>query len=81
MNKFKGKLSVKPSVATLKVGAVRPIFKADTHNYRPINISPLVSKLIENWVVKQLIEHLHISHNASASDAVWILYLFNRGCF
>lgn len=42
-------LSVKQSVvpAMLKVGAVCPIFKTDKHNYRPINISPLVSKLIE----------------------------------
>lgn len=49
------------------MGVVCPIFKAgdktDIHNYRPINILPVVSKVIEKWVVKQLIEHLCISHN------------------
>lgn len=46
---------------------VSPIFKAmdktDTHNYRPINILPVVLKVIEKWVDKQLIEHLCISRN------------------
>lgn len=57
-------LSVTPPVvpATWRAGVVRPTFITDKHNYRPINISPLVYKLIENWLVKQLIEHL-ISHN------------------
>lgn len=46
---------------------VSPIFKAgdktDKHNYKPINTLPVISKVIEKWVVKQLIEHVRINHN------------------
>uniref|UniRef100_A0A8C6SXY0 Reverse transcriptase domain-containing protein n=1 Tax=Neogobius melanostomus TaxID=47308 RepID=A0A8C6SXY0_9GOBI len=62
-------LSIKHSVVpdTWKVGVVSPIFKTgdktDKHNYRPINILPVVSKIIEKWVVKLLTEHLNRSHN------------------
>lgn len=42
-------LSVEPSVvpATWKVGVARSIFKTDKHHDRPINILPLVLKVIE----------------------------------
>ncbi len=63
-------LSIKHSVvpSVWKVSAVNPIFKSgrrsDINNYRPISLLPVVSKIIEKWVVKQLIEHLNNSYTA-----------------
>ena len=58
------KLSVVPPA--WKIGVVSPIFKAgdktDKNNYRPITILPIVSKILEKWVVKLLTEHLNEGH-------------------
>jgi len=48
--------------ADWKVAAVTPIFKscvtADMSNYRPISILPVISKIVEKWVVRLLVAHL-----------------------
>ena len=50
--------------AVWKVAAITPIFKSgkktDPSNYRPISILPIVSKVAEKWVNKQLIKHLNL---------------------
>lgn len=46
------------------MAAITPIFKSgnktDASNYRPISILPIVSKVAEKWVNKQLIKHLNL---------------------
>ncbi len=51
-----------------KMALVTPIFKSgersDMANYRPISILPVVSKIVEKWVAKLLIQHLNKSNNS-----------------
>lgn len=57
--------STVPSV--WKIATVTPIYKSgdqtDMANYRPISILPVTSKVMEKWVVKQLINHLNIDNS------------------
>lgn len=50
-----------------KMALVTPIFKSgersDMDNYRPISILPVVSKILEKWVAKLLIQHLNKSND------------------
>lgn len=61
-------LSIRHSVvpSSWKVAIVNPIFKSgsrtDMNNYRPINILPITSKIIEKCVLTQLTEHLNRGH-------------------
>ena len=52
--------------STWKTAVVTPIFKAgdptNVSNYRPISILPVVSKVAEKWVAKQLTTHLNTGH-------------------
>ena len=45
-----------------KISKVLPLYKedikSDPNNYRPISILPVVSKIIENVIFKQLYEYL-----------------------
>lgn len=50
------------SVQTLEQGT-----NTKKNNYRPINIVPIVSKIIEKWIVK-------IINRTSASHAIWISF-------
>lgn len=58
-------LSIRYSVVpqTWKQATVTPIFKGgdkqSTNNYRPISLLSVVSKVLEKWVVNQLIDHLN----------------------
>ena len=56
-----------------KIDKVTPIFKEDAktdpNNYRPISILPVVSKLIERIVFKQLYEYLNSNHLLTESQS------------
>ena len=47
--------------SSLKLGNITPIFKKDDHldksNYRPVSILPLLSKVYERIIYKQLSQH------------------------
>lgn len=49
-----------------KTSVISPIFRSgdpqSVCNYKPISILPVVSKVAEKWVAKQLISHLNNSH-------------------
>uniref|UniRef100_A0A8C6TJ76 Reverse transcriptase domain-containing protein n=1 Tax=Neogobius melanostomus TaxID=47308 RepID=A0A8C6TJ76_9GOBI len=49
-----------------KVATITPIFKSgnknNVNNYRPISILPIISKILEKWVAKQLTTHLDKGH-------------------
>lgn len=49
--------------STLKTGIVTPVYKSgdrqEVSNYRPINILPAISKVIEKTVAEQLVAHLN----------------------
>ena len=51
-----------------KVSVVVPILKSgsksEINNCRPISIFPVVSKIKEKWVAKQLVEHLNNGYTA-----------------
>ena len=56
-----------------KIAKVTPIFKEDAktdpNNYRPISVLPVVSKLIEIIVFKQLYEYLYSNHLLTESQS------------
>ena len=56
-----------------KIAKVTPIFKEDArtdpNNYRPISVLPVVSKLIEIIVFKQLYEYLNTNHLLTESQS------------
>lgn len=50
----------------MEVATVTPIFKSgdrsDMNNYRPINITPIISKVLEKWIASQVITYLKNGH-------------------
>ena len=58
LNNLENKRQIKPAV-------VVPLFKGGdpvmTSNYRPISILPMVSKVFEKLIAKQIINHLNNS--------------------
>ena len=61
-------LSLKHSVFpnTLKAAKVKPFFKSNDkelpENYRPISLLPVISKIIEKYVAKQINTYLQENH-------------------
>ena len=52
--------------AAMKVGKIRPLFKAgdpsQPKNYRPVSLLPIVSKVLERIVHKQLLQYLNTNN-------------------
>ena len=60
-------LSIKNSIVP-KAWKLASVFtagdKSDINNYRPISIFPIISKIIEKWVIQQIIEFLSNSQTS-----------------
>ena len=57
-------LSIRHSVVPTKWKVFKSGSKSEINNYRPISILPVISKITEKWVAKQLVEHLSNGYTA-----------------
>ena len=67
-----------------KMASVCPLFKNgdpyNARNYRPISFLPIISKLLEKVVHRQLVKHLQLSSNATGLPAEQFAYRSNQSC-
>ena len=67
-----------------KMAYVCPLFKNgasyNARNYRPISFLPIISKLLEKVVHRQLVKHLQLSSNTPGLPAEKFAYRSNHSC-
>ena len=67
-----------------KVANICPLFKNgdpyNARNYRPISLLPIISKLLEKVVHRQLVKHLQLFSNAPGLPAEQFPYRSNHSC-